>query len=294
MMMPPSCSANFGVALEVLSDLLTRVPASFWGIVAGSGLALGGIMLTNRAHDRRLQRQLAHDRELKRIERELAMRREIYLEAAQAISVGLSYIGKLADVQTPLSDLSKDYLARTPSMARVQIVALESTAEQLAKYSSAFAKATIGLITRRAPLEKQANRIKSITEEIQTISQGSSAFVVMIRDRRLAGQPLDDSVVLRNLESDRDRVTALQRELHGLVADLGPRHVAFARECQREGAALNEMLISLIGAVRRELELPYDEAVFRRIQLDAQAAIDLSFKAVLQEIELVEKSSDGA
>jgi hypothetical protein len=49
---------------------LENVPATFWGVLAGSFFTLLGVWLTNRAQGRRLDRQLEHERTLKSEERE--------------------------------------------------------------------------------------------------------------------------------------------------------------------------------------------------------------------------------
>jgi hypothetical protein len=48
--------------------------------------ALGGVFLANLFHNSRLRTQLAHDRDLKDREREMSLRTDIYLAAAEAVS----------------------------------------------------------------------------------------------------------------------------------------------------------------------------------------------------------------
>ncbi len=45
------------VLAEVLR-LIEKIPATFWGVVIGSFCTLGGVVLTNRANDKRLREQL--------------------------------------------------------------------------------------------------------------------------------------------------------------------------------------------------------------------------------------------
>ena len=75
--------------LSKLLVLVREIPATFWGVVFGSFFTLVGIKLTNRANNQRLQAQLSHERELQKKERELSLRREVYLTAVEAMSAGI-------------------------------------------------------------------------------------------------------------------------------------------------------------------------------------------------------------
>ena len=73
------------------------VPGTFWGVFIGSFFAFGGVMLSNRASNRRLQAQFEYERELRNHDRELALRKDVYLAATEAISAGLESVAKMAD-----------------------------------------------------------------------------------------------------------------------------------------------------------------------------------------------------
>ena len=73
-------------------ELIEPIPAAFWGVVAGSFFSIFGVWLTNRSSDRRLLRQLNYDREAKAKERELTLKKDVYLSAAEAISAGISVL----------------------------------------------------------------------------------------------------------------------------------------------------------------------------------------------------------
>ena len=94
--------------------LIEKIPASFWGVVVGSFLSLGGVVVSNRANDRRLCQQLAHDRELKNRERELSLRKDIYLSAAEAIATGINSLGSFANLDISNDKLTAAYIEKSP------------------------------------------------------------------------------------------------------------------------------------------------------------------------------------
>ncbi len=80
-------------------SLLGSIPATFWGVVIGSFFTIGGVHLTNRTNDRRLRAQFDHEQKTKTKEREMAMRKEIYLAAAETVTAGLSTLGRIPNLE---------------------------------------------------------------------------------------------------------------------------------------------------------------------------------------------------
>ena len=118
---------------ETLGVWIANVPATFWGVLAGSLFTLIGVASTNQANFKRLERQFEHDRTLKTEERKLTLKKDVYLPAAEAIASGLMAIGRLADLKIPQDNLLSDWAEKSPAIAKAQLVADEATAESLAR-----------------------------------------------------------------------------------------------------------------------------------------------------------------
>ena len=84
--------------MTTILALLDKIPATFWGVIIGSIISLGGVYLTNRASDKRLTKQFTHEREQKTKDREMELRKEIFLAAADAISVGLNSVARFSNL----------------------------------------------------------------------------------------------------------------------------------------------------------------------------------------------------
>jgi len=63
-------------------------------VLAGSFFSLGGVWLSNRNSARNLKAQLDHDRDIRAKEREMSMRKDIYLAAPEAIAAGYYAVAK--------------------------------------------------------------------------------------------------------------------------------------------------------------------------------------------------------
>lgn len=270
--------------IELVASQLDRIPGTFWGVVAGSLFTLIGVIITNRAHDRRLDRQLRHDRDAKRLDRDLALRKEIYVGAAEAVSAGLTYLSKLIDLSLPLQTLAQDYFAKQPAIAKVHIVATEDTARALAQFSALFTKVMFGLITLRQPLEQKSNQAKLMMEEISEHRASADALIIQARDRGLAGTAQNEELLRSNLTFHREELVRLVNEHRELLTSLMNEQVRFASHCKAEISKVTSLLIPLLAAVRAELGVPFDRPTFERIFLDVQAEIDEAAQKLFHEI----------
>lgn len=101
--------------------LLAAIPATFWGVVVGSLFTIMGVVLSNWASDRRLRAQFANERELKTKDREMALRKEVLLSAAEAVDAGMGTISRLSNFDITNDEVSKAFTELPPknSLPRV-------------------------------------------------------------------------------------------------------------------------------------------------------------------------------
>lgn len=63
-------------------EVLAFVPEAVWAAVGGALLTLLGVAFQNRAETRRLKVRLAHEAEQRTRERDLQLRRDLYLQTS--------------------------------------------------------------------------------------------------------------------------------------------------------------------------------------------------------------------
>ena len=108
--------------MHLLAWLETVPATSFVGILRFIGTIMTAIW-TNKATSSRLQRQLADDRQGEEATPLLESRRDVFLEAAEAITVAMTCIGRLADLNRATADILKPYEEQVGKIARVLLVA---------------------------------------------------------------------------------------------------------------------------------------------------------------------------
>ena len=258
--------------------LLERIPATFWGVILGALFSLGGIALTNRAHDRRQRAQLDHDREIRKREREFALRRDVYLAASEAFSAGLIAVGRFSDPEIPNDKLLAAYLDKMPSVAKVLVIAGEQTVREVVEFSGELNATYVSLSTRRMPLAAQKQQLELLTAQVHSASQQRDGTLEQMRQHNLdhAGDQQRWKFLESRFELEQRQLAEATERMIALARTLLPQQIAFAEECAAEASRLGVLFSSVTLSIRSELELPIDEAEYKRIvreSVDKQEAV---------------------
>lgn len=231
---------------------LEKIPATLWGIVIGSFIALGGVYLTNRAQDRRQQAQLAHDRELRNRDREFALRRDVYLAASEAMSACTLSIVQFGNLDIPHDQVVAGYIDKLPSIAKIDVIASEQTVRAVREFIGELGAAYMRLSPKRITLDVQKRQLNRLQEQAQRISGPAIA-------------------------ENAKQIVAAAKSLTG--------QLKFQEECNAEVLRLSRLLISVLLSVRSELELPLDEAGYRNVVEASLKKQEAGLKDLLQPVQ---------
>lgn len=197
---------------------LTIPAASFVGILAFVGTVIA-VILTNIAASDRLQLQLVEERKREVKARLFESRREVYLEAADAITVALTCIGRLADLNRVTADILKPYEDQVGNIAKVHLLAGPDVGALIVAIGSEVGSAIIELTVSRVPLESDWSRVKT-------------------------------------LESQAGKNPDIIGEVEKLWRDLLPKQMQFAEKCLRRTSILAPMMGEVVLAIRKDLDMP--------------------------------------
>ena len=276
--------------MSELADLLAlveKIPAIFWGVVIGSFFSLGGVILTNRAHDRRLQEQLTHDRELKNRDREMSLRKDVYLAAAEAVSAGLIAVGRFADFEIPHEKLTEGYLDKASSIAKTHVIANESTAKEIINFSNELGVTFLHLFAKRLPLLGQKQEIAFLKDQIGAFAKERDRNLELMKQYNLDG--VNDqrkwNVLQRGFDFEKRRIDEAGQKANALAATFFPRQLQLVEECVQQTIRLGRLLVPVVVSVRKELELPINEAEYRKVAEEAVAKQVENLRKFMQEVK---------
>lgn len=145
-------------------EILKSLPITIWSVAVGSLIAFGGVLISNRSHIKRLKIQLEHDSKLKAIERKAAMRREVYLNAAEELVRASSYLGSLAQLDLTKTNFGDGLQNLFASCAKLGLVAEEETYKAISELVIAYSDVLFKSIINVIPISEQRNQITLINE----------------------------------------------------------------------------------------------------------------------------------
>jgi hypothetical protein len=266
---------NAAASFAELFRLLSQVPGTFWGVIAGSIFTLLGTQLTNRANDKRLSR-----------EREMSFRKEVFFSAAEAVVRAVSTLSKFPDLSVPQKDLIAAILDGSPVLAKVNLVANEDTVCALAALMGEMNGAFLRLSHKRLALEALQGKIKINTDQMTGFAKTRDAMLELMRHQNIEG--LKDDHRFQTVEEifrfESERVNATVQEIQGLEDERRLKLVAFAKDCLNENARVSNLFPPLLFAARKELELSVSLDRYAEILNDARRRAEVQANEYLEQI----------
>lgn len=241
--------------MDLLSWLTTFPAASFVGLLAFVGTVFT-VIQTNRATSDRLQRQLTEEREQEEKARLFESRLKVYLEAADAITVAVTCIGRLADLNRVSADILKPYEDHVGEIAKIHLLAGPDVGALVVAIGSEIGSAIIELTLSRVPLENSRRQVKALE------SQAAN-------DPKMIG------------------------EVEELWRDLLVKQMQFAEKCILRASILAPMMGDAVLAIRKDLGLPPYVPDFAKLLADTAAGhleqAQSAFARLLNDLNLPPK-----
>ena len=268
-----------------LTNALAGIPATFWGVVVGSFFTLLAGYVTNRSTDRRQRAQFMHEQSLKREERELALRKEIYLAAAEAIQEGAMTLSGLANMDVAIGDLTKAFLAKAPVLSKVQVVARIDTLRAVMEAGSFIGTALLRLTALRMPLDAEKQQIDALRSMVTNFVRERDRWLEEAKRYNLAGVPNERlwDTLQTNYKFEEKRIDEHQALIGARIRVLFTNQLSFAAACLDESRQLATLIVPTILAVRSELGIPSNEqeinALLYEILAKQHAATDTFLEA---------------
>jgi len=245
---------------------MERIPATFWGVVAGSFFTLLGVYFTNRSNNRRQEAQLRQDRQIKAAqlehdresntrEREMAFRKEVFTEVAEAIFAGMSGVMEHADLSVPANLVTADFFKKAPAIGKAHLIAGEKTVRAISELMTAFESTFLRLSIRRA-------RMVDIREAIR------------IREEIIA--KLGPERALRK------RLITQQEEIK---EQFRIAYIGFAKQCCEEAMQLGKIFPGTLIAAREELDTSMHLGVYAEILEAARQKTQTHLEAFFKDLD---------
>lgn len=268
-----------------LINILALIPAPVWNVAAAL-VAFTGVIITIWVQGVRFTKQLKHDRALRDREREMMLRKDVYLALSEAISAAEETLVNFANPEFPDGDLTKAYFSKSSAFARAYVIATPNTYIALNAFSAQLLNAWARLEEFRRPAVALAETKTSHKQNIKRAEDDRSRILAKIEKQSAESfGPMNDddgwNFHLLNLAYE-----SIQREIREelrTLEEIGPKFqeasLALWEACREEGITLSRLGMYALLPIRVELELPFDEIDFKamvenRLVRDRQTMIE--------------------
>ena len=279
--------------MDTFFRLISAIPGTVWAALAGSFLTLIGVVLSNNESRKRYLTQLKHDSDQRDRERYMSRRWDVYLEAAESISRGLSLIGRLVDLDTSDQEISTAYQSDLARIAKIQVVATDKTVQTIGAFSSEFTSIYLQLTLDRIPLNVRKSHIGVLETHREKASREVDRYLELMRQLSLEGKsdPRLWKVINENLAFQRKQQEDYSQQRQALAIQQAKQHMALVKSCVDQSLRLSTLLPPAIFAVRDELELPVNREEYMKSFNDG---LERNMAALASFLEKVQRLIDAA
>ncbi len=263
-----------GGFFALISTGLFHVPDTVWAALIAASVAFVTTTLSNRNSRKQLRMQQDHNAGQQRLEREMSLRRDVYLPAIEAVSRIQASMSRLMDVKEDQTALGRSMVDNTAMLLKAHLVAQQPTVTALMKFQKAVMPGYVQMLVRRAPLVVRKTQIDLTQGYMDSAIAEHQRIVQLMKEHNIAGSSDRAAMERLNVQAKNElenhsRHTATMKELNAQQgADVLKLGAALSDWLEEHSSLLPEALL----CARRDLALPIDEAEYRRLSAEQQSA----------------------
>jgi len=240
------------------------------------------------AHDsKQLERRLAHEADQRDRERQMSLRREVYLEAAAALTHANALIGRITDIQNDVKTLAEQFTNDLSTIAKVHVVGSDRTVQAVMAYVSILAPSFIELTAERVQLTTRKVAIDLQDTFLDAALAERKRFTAMMQQLNLDG--VTDASKWEPINCQNTIATEAYESHSATKAALWKAQVenvyAIIRHAMEIADQLTQLLLPAILAVRSEMELPLDAESYTRLIGEQLVNMKIVMRKVLESLK---------
>lgn len=244
-------------------------------------------MATNRAANKRLITQLSIEAKERSHERELSLRKEVYLKAAEEMTRAQQFLSELSKGNIGKLDTRAWLDGFSSSTSKIHIVGTDDTIRAVVGVMGQFSTSVLRLMALAIPLDELKTDIEILSKSIDDNSVKRERFLNEMTEFNLRA------------DKDKQRWSALQSNfdyVHSEIQnDVDERskkwneHNSYQRkfsiECIKDSIELGKLAILTVISIRKELNLPFDEESYKTLMHDQMVQLESMLGHFMKNLE---------
>lgn len=271
--------------LEAIICYVAKIPDVVWSAVIASFLTFLGVLWSNRGHAQRQRDILVHESEKFKYEQNIALKKEVFLEAAASFSRVLAIFPRLADLNISDKEISEVVSNHGPVVSKTYLVAKEETVSKVLEFSNDVSEAYLSLVKPRAILLDSKAAIEIYEGMINKAENEKERLVSIMKEFNLQGRTDQQTFdfLQSSYETQDKLVTDTSEAIEQQRAEMALLHKEFFKNCISEYARLSVSIAPMTIAVRQELDNDGDSQVFVDAINESMSRMESAFDNLLSE-----------
>ncbi len=268
-------------------NFVSKIPDVVWAAIIASLLTLGGVLLTNRANNKRLLEQIKHDATERDRERQMALRREVYLKAAEAISKAYTTLMNLPQANLQSELWKSDANTISESLMKVHIVGNDDTVASTTRFSSDFSKALLNLMEKRFPLDQLKSRLIILSDLINKSAQERDRYIALMKEFNLKG--LTDQrlweTIRHNYEFEEQQNQKHTIERETIQQQYNDLLIELVKACYQKSMEIGHVLVPALCDVRKEMGMPIDADRYLQLMEQTRTEMEAALTQLINAVQ---------
>lgn len=201
------------------------------------------------------------------ISREKMIKKEVYMDAIEAITISQSVISSLANLNLTEEKISKDFACHSGKIARVQLVGEKETVRAVTTFTAAIGTAFLdlmlergALVSRKADIERTQNFRDRHHSEIER-------YMALMKTMNVDGlfdQGTKDHIN-KCMLFEGDQREYYNKELERFWIIQNVEHLVFVKKCMDNFFDISTLLPPAVLSARKELDLEIEAEDYENI-----------------------------
>lgn len=258
--------------LNAVPNVIWAALIAFSSAVCASLLTVGGVLLQAR-NSRALQiATLQHDAKQRDREREMSVRREIYIPAADAVSRMQNNLLKLANLDVPDQEINETYTDSAAVLGRVQVVGQNALVQAISAYLLAYGEAYLELYFERAPLTLVKTQLNVLLQNVDRAVADQTRWANAMEQANVDGNRAPElwRVLNGNFKFASDQYANYVSARDLKTNELQDQQIELMAHAIEKLQSLATLIPPMLLAAREELELAIDRGEYLRLLASAQ------------------------
>jgi hypothetical protein len=201
--------------------------------------------------------KLGNQLKVSAIEREQNLKKEVYMDAVEAITKIQNMIANFSNLNISEEKITSELSEQAGKIAKVQIVGTKKTVQAVTTFMGEIGTATLHLMLERNSLINRRNDILVSTDLRDKCHSEVERYLSIMKNMNLVGNHDQGArdYINKSFEYESEQRDKYNQEIDELGALQNKEHIAYARQCMATFFKISDFLPQAVLSVREELSL---------------------------------------